>query len=135
MAKKVDKTGWGAGPWRSEPDELDFEHCGFACHIIRHETMGHLLGYVDVPYGHPWYGKNYDDIAVECHGGLTFAAAMAAKAWRVGFDCAHLGDLSPGMNRHMTSLVALSGTYKTMKWVEREVKRLAEQASQATGDH
>lgn len=34
---------------------------------------GHFNGYVALCEGHPDYGKDYDDIDVEVHGGLTFS--------------------------------------------------------------
>jgi len=33
---------------------------------------GHSNGYIGVPKGHVWYGKHYDDIECDVHGGLTF---------------------------------------------------------------
>lgn len=39
------------------------------------------------------------DLAVRCHGGLTYAGngwgAMQDGSWWLGFDCAHSGDLVP----------------------------------------
>lgn len=64
---------------------------------------GYGNGYVVIPKGHPTHGIDYDDIAVEVHGGLTFSALADGLAWPeikdidkggwvVGFDTAHLGD-------------------------------------------
>lgn len=49
--------------------------------------MGHRCGYVTVPEGHPCAGKDYDELDVEVHGGLTYALDN-----QFGFDCAHLYD-------------------------------------------
>lgn len=35
--------------------------------------VGYANGYVAVPKDHPFYGKDYDDVEVDVHGGLTFA--------------------------------------------------------------
>ena len=35
--------------------------------------VGYANGYVAVPKDHPFFGKDYDDVDVEVHGGLTFA--------------------------------------------------------------
>lgn len=35
--------------------------------------VGFANGYVAVPKDHPFFGKDYDDVDVEVHGGLTFA--------------------------------------------------------------
>lgn len=48
-------------------------------------------GYVKLPKGHPWYGKDYDDIKVSVHGGLTYSR-QEGKYWVIGFDCAHFND-------------------------------------------
>lgn len=55
-------------------------------------------GYVKIPEDHPWHGKDYDDIDVEVHGGLTFAS----YGW-IGFDCLHCGDYWPGQRRFRES--------------------------------
>lgn len=33
----------------------------------------HPCAYICLPKGHKYYKKSYDDIPVNCHGGLTFA--------------------------------------------------------------
>ena len=35
--------------------------------------MGSLCGYLGVPPNHPWYGKSWDGIDCDVHGGLTYA--------------------------------------------------------------
>lgn len=55
-------------------------------------------GYVRIPEGHEYYGKNYDDIPVNVHGGLTFSdnifgdGKKFSDGYWVGFDTAHYGD-------------------------------------------
>ena len=49
------------GIWDDEPDELNWEHAGVACHLSRCKPSGHLCGYVGVPASHPYHGKHYDD--------------------------------------------------------------------------
>ena len=58
-------------------------------------------GYVILPEGHPFYEKHYDDIPVDCHGGLTFAEDSQSMSkttggipngWMIGFDTARRGD-------------------------------------------
>jgi len=56
-------------------------------------------GYVRIAEGHKYYGKTYDDIPVNVHGGLTFGDhIMDSNKWSdgywVGFDTAHYGDNS-----------------------------------------
>jgi len=126
------------GEWDSEPDELAFEHLGYPCLIVRNTRMfeklgfrkGHLCGYLGVPAGHPWHGENYDDVDVSIHGGLTYDGDHAPTKepdgnWWVGFDCAHLGDIVPGMKDFGES------TYKNMEFVTKELHSLAAQADKA----
>lgn len=133
------------GPWNLEPNRIAFEHAGFQCIILR-APRGHLCGYVAVPPGHPWHERDYRDIDVEVHGGLTFVShcqgdpesgiCHVAKpgepdnVWWVGFDCAHIDDISPGyfMQPDPTWDEA---TYKDVAWVRAETCRLADQAVQA----
>lgn len=76
------------------------EHLGFEW-IVTHNGSGYRCGYVRVPKGHPWHGKDWSDLEtlVECHGGVTFAKPDVDchggpdDAWWVGFDCCHWGDL------------------------------------------
>src|SRR3990167_548793 len=35
--------------------------------------MGTLCGYLGVPPNHPWYGKHYNNIDCDVHGGLTYS--------------------------------------------------------------
>lgn len=76
---------------------------------------GYANGYVAVPPEHPYYGKDYDNVPVEIHGGLTFDSDAASinlsttgdwdnleflgeetslpnDFWVFGFDTLHYGD-------------------------------------------
>lgn len=63
-------------------------------------------GYVLIPQESHLHGKNYDDIDVYVHGGLTFSEIVDAEMieafglhkddegqWCVGFDTVHYGDI------------------------------------------
>lgn len=105
---EMPKELWGDGPWQTEPDRLEWRDAfsGLPCLIVRN-AVGALCGYVGVPPGHPWHGKNYDDVDAQAHGGLTYSAACdgpichvpapgePADVWWLGFDCAHFMDLVP----------------------------------------
>jgi len=110
---------------------------------VTSNRIGYRCGYVRVPPGHPWHGKDYDSLEPhpEVHGGLTFAEADTDcgkggddNAWWVGFDCAHFGDApdpdlpgSEAMLRHGLS----HGTIKTTEYVSEECRNLARQAQDA----
>ena len=59
-------------------------------------------GYVLVPAWHWGYEKDYDELFVKCHGGLTYTSHSLMKidypGWWIGFDCAHLGDSEEKQN-------------------------------------
>lgn len=63
-------------------------------------TLGsHPCCYVLLPKGHKYYGKNYDEIGIKCHYGLTYANNKLLKnnviengEWVIGWDYAHLDD-------------------------------------------
>ena len=148
----IDKSTWGDGPWQSEPDRVDFVAHGFACMIVRHPSHGHWCAYVGVPNTHPAYGKDYDDVDVEFHGGLTYAdrcrdlichvpqPGMPDDVWWLGGDFAHCWDLAPAMAARERDLgldfAALRDTagfvdvYRDVAYVRAETERLAAQLAE-----
>ncbi|MBO0887470.1 hypothetical protein J2P12_00055 [Candidatus Bathyarchaeota archaeon] len=78
--------------------EREWKAFGFACAVVMGREAGSRCGYVRVPPSHPAHGKNYDDVDVSVHGGLTFAELEPCvehedgQGWWLGFDCAHSGD-------------------------------------------
>lgn len=115
---------WGDGPWKDEPDRIEWRRPGSALpRLMLRGPMGSWCGYVGVPEGHPLHGRKawgtgatdeqhhaaVDDL--EVHGGITYAEACAGNichvpapgepdhVWWFGFDCAHAGDVSPGLHR------------------------------------
>ena len=136
----IDKSAWGDGPWQHEPDkiQLDLVH-GFPA-LIKRNPSGALCGYVGVERTHPAYGKHYDNVDVDIHGGLTFAAACSHgdeatsichvpapgttdDIWWLGFDCAHAFDYSPAYGHHFTRLD--DDVYRDVAYVTAEIERLA----------
>jgi len=108
---------WGKGEWVNEPDLVTFEHMGIQCRVLRiameephakdfHMFGGFLNGYVCVPVDHLFYQKEYQDIDIDCHGGLTFGEC-SDRHW-IGFDCAHSFDYVPS-TEYMT---------KTAEWMK-----------------
>ena len=76
--------------------------------------------YVKVPDTHPFYGKNYDEIDINVHGGLTFSGDRAnilgksdAGNFWIGWDYGHLGDylaipqISFGQDGHQWSMAEI----------------------------
>jgi hypothetical protein len=126
----IDKSAWGEGPWQDEPDKVEWrdEATGYPCIAKRaNPDIGVWCGYVAVPPGHPAHGKDYDDVNVDVHGGLTFAGACRedapratavchvpkpgepADVWWLGFDCGHALDVMPAMLAHFRQLHEKTG--------------------------
>jgi hypothetical protein len=144
----IGKAKWGAGPWQSEPDVIEWRSEGLPCLIVRNR-MGALSGYVGVPEGHPFHGLTYgqvEDVAdLRVHGGLTYSQACAGHichvaqpgepdaVWWLGFDCCHAGDLAPGMMATLRSIGSqglghrLAEPYRNVGYVRDEVENLAQQ--------
>jgi len=127
-------------PWEHEPDREEWVHelTGYKCTVWRHPTLGSLNGYVAIPKGHRVWGKGYDDVDVEVHGGLTYADEdKETGEWVFGFDCAHGGDFSPKilatlmkyteMDTESIDFKMRTEIYRTFEWVKAEVCSLARQ--------
>ena len=104
----------------------------FDCSIRRVTRSGHLCGYVTLTPDSDYFGRDYDNIPVNCHGGLTYASESGSN-WIVGFDCAHLGDLKPFYND--MEIYGNDGTYRDMDYVTRECETLCDQLSIKSKSH
>ena len=76
--------------------EERFEYKGFPC-VVLFQPMGFRCGYVGLPKGNKYFGKDYDFIPVDCHCGLTYSDSRLAlqedtDKWWIGFDCGHICD-------------------------------------------
>ena len=116
---------------------------GLLCAAARVPGLGCWVGYAGVPPGHQLHGiKDATDLAVEAHGGLTYAGAWPPLVpqpadvppdwWFYGFDCGHAGDDMPelaaellrrGFARHPLRF----GVYRDLAYVRGECARLAAQ--------
>lgn len=148
----IDRKGWPKGPWDNEPDRIEWRSAaGYPALIVRSQTTGSLCGYVGVPPGHPAHRKNYNDVEVEVHGGLTYANECSGRVchvpadgesgdvWWLGFDTAHGGDYTPAIEATLGQLpghtlepyVEHDGTelwlpkYRTLDYVRQSVEDLA----------
>lgn len=149
-SKHVDKSEWEHGPWMDEPDRIEWRSEGtprLPCLIVRGPS-GALCGYVGIPEGHPYFGKESTEaycLDLDCHGGITYGAPCVEGGhichvpqpgepdtvhW-LGFDCAHSGDLSPAHQKHYRARGIYTcvefESYKAVAYVRSEVERLAVQ--------
>lgn len=103
----------------------------FKCYIRRVLRSGHLCGYVHLTTDNDYYGYEYDDIPVDCHGGLTYASEHENE-WVIGFDCAHYGDLQPF---HNYGILGNYGIYRDMEFVQKQCESICEQLSTKSKSH
>ena len=102
---------------------------GYQAEVVA-TPMGHRCGYVTVPEGHHCAGKDYDELDVDVHGGLTYALDN-----QFGFDCAHWDDAKdPALmsDRHRNiyerwPMIGETGTVKTLEFCVAECEKLAAQ--------
>ena len=128
-------------PWEHEPDHVMFmSEAGYVCEIKRHEAHKHLCGYIYIPFGHPDYGKTYTELyesdenwddAPDVHGGWTFSHDGGdddgGKFTIFGFDCAHAGDLSPGISDLLPERLRKDETYRDIAFVTEQLENAAKQ--------
>ena len=132
------------GPWDDELDKMQWpdESTGLAC-MIRRGPLGQWCGYVGVPPGHPWFKTpDYEELPVEVHGGLTYAAMCDGdeetgichvvdpgepELFWLGFDCGHAFDVMPGASE----LSAPWEIYRDQLYVMEETRKLALQIANA----
>lgn len=138
----IDRSKWGPGAWNEEPDKVQWidPKTDLDCLAVRNPSLGNWCGYVGVAPGHRMHGVEYDGVDAEVHGGLTFSGPCRegsefgichvpepgrhSDIWWLGFDCAHYGDLSPGMKE----LGFCSGEqYRQLGYVKSECESLAAQ--------
>ena len=127
--------------------EREWKHAGLSCAVVQAREGGHRCGYVRVPPGHSLHGKDYNDVDVSIHGGLTFAeiescAHEDGTGYWFGFDCAHSMDASydpDHLPEHEVDFrtkypefnhLHFADHYWTQSEVERETEQLAEQLAE-----
>lgn len=103
----------------------------FDCSIRRVSYSGHLCGYVTLTPDNDYFGMEYGDIPVDCHGGLTYANSSNSSTWVIGFDCSHLGDLQP-LSEYGWSA---EGVYRDMEFVTMECESICEQIAEKSKAH
>jgi len=71
--------------------EKEWEAHGLKCKVL-FVRQTHRCGYVGVPKSHIAFDKDYDDLPIDVHGGLTYADREKDGLCWFGFDCAHYMD-------------------------------------------
>ncbi len=69
-------------------------YMGYHFYILNLGT--HPTAYIEIPRESKLFGKDYDEIDLDVHGGLTYADSdlreVKENSWFIGWDYAHLGD-------------------------------------------
>lgn len=103
------------------------EFKGFKFAIVSYGT--HPCCYVFLPKEHKYYGKSYDEIDIDCHGGLTYSDnelifnPLVNDDWVIGWDYAHYNDY---MGYYGSDSFENSKKWTTKELFE-EVKQVIEQ--------
>lgn len=124
---------------KKEGNYKAFEYKGYKCRIIRmgegmpfEYRLFHLCWYVLLTKEDKRYGKDWSEIPYVVHGGITYSSSklhlQPEENWRwIGFDCGHAGDLSGTYQLDKEYIFWTHSTYKTIEFVEQELKDLVEQ--------
>jgi hypothetical protein len=124
-----------------EGNEREFDEAGYHCIILRDPDAGYLAGYVGLPRTHPLFGVDFSEVdetpaQISIHGGLEYSGPTVGPGrerpehWYFGFDCDHFDDLSLKDLEAMDPVavaVKHSSSYKTIEFVDTEVRNLARQ--------
>ena len=122
-------------PWETEPNRVEWTtKAGYHGLMVR-GYHGAWCGYVGLAPDHPLYGKNYQEVDVSVHGGLTYGEycqddvcykpkeGEPEHLYWLGFDCVHGYDYAPNLPWYSADWK----TYKDVVYVSNEVEELADQ--------
>jgi hypothetical protein len=111
-----------------EPNYSLYLYKNVICELRRHKNFFTVNGYIYLTQDHPWYQKDYDDISIDVHGGLTFSQSDPhLDLWCIGFDTNHYGDLG-GTSFLLHDEESVEGTYRNWEYVKRETENMVQQA-------
>ncbi len=94
----------------------------------------HPTAYVEIPKKSNLYGKNYNDIDIMCHYGLTYGRSelytsentKLDNSWFIGWDYAHCDDYC-GYEESMPEFLQTKGKKWTTQEIIEECKNVIEQ--------
>lgn len=105
--------------------------------VVVLQPWGSRCGYVGVEATHKLHGKDYDDVDVDVHGGLTYANGKSdypadnKGMWWFGYDCAHFGDgrdFSLMSDKYKAiSYLDEGGVVRSLEYCVDECEKLAKQ--------
>jgi hypothetical protein len=122
------------------------EHHGYRWMVLSN-TYGCRCGYVLIPVGHPWHGREKDDINAAVHGGVTWSSELAGfEGYWVGFDCGHAWDspdpalpadlgFEPFRKIFAEGAEMIGGAVRTAAYVRTRCEYLCERAAVVGGSN
>ena len=126
--------------------EGDFEewidpYSNYMCRISRNLHFQTWNGYVRLPKEHPCFGKGYDDIDVNVHGGLTYSDSYFPTHtnntpdgyWWLGFDTGHAWDRQPRIFIHFPPYHFRENVYRDKDYMIKEVTELVKRLKDMEG--
>jgi len=130
-------------PWEYEPDLYEWTYRGVECIARRNMQTGSWCGYVDLPrevwekfYLLKLNLTNTLEEIINVHGGVTYAENSLDKdAFRVGFDCTHVGDKMPKMFNAETAMakkLVEDEVYRDLAFVIAECESMVDQILRVT---
>lgn len=101
------------------------KYLGFTYYILNLGT--HPTAYIKIPENHKYYEKDYDEINLDVHGGLTYSSKQLCleneviEGWFIGWDYAHYGDYL-GYEEMFSREFRTNGKKWTTEEILKEVK-------------
>lgn len=93
----------------------------------------HPTAYIKIPRNHKYYQKDYGDIDIDVHGGLTYARdylyineTQKLEGWFIGWDYAHCWDYG-GYEEKCPEDLRTGGKKWTTQEIREEVYKACEQ--------
>lgn len=128
--------------YKSRTHEILFEgkYFGYQFYIINYGS--HPCAYVEIPADNKIFGKHYDDLDINVHGGLTYSNSYlrgiseGINTWFIGWDYAHYNDYSYYdclQKEEFTSLFENNKKWTTEEIFEH-VRSVIEQIMEVTND-
>lgn len=117
---------------------LDSGKCmGYNYYILNLGT--HPTAYIEIPKNHKYYLKDYDEINIDVHGGLTYSDnylivenEKLTNTWFIGWDYAHYGDYY-GYDEMLPEKIKIGGKKWTTKEIREDVYFVCKQLRKAEG--
>lgn len=118
---------------------LDTGYClGLLYYILNLGT--HPTAYIKIPKNHKYYKKEYDEIDIDVHGGLTYSKehlwiseTERIEGWFIGWDYAHYMDYA-GYEEKLPTNVRTGGKKWTTEEIFKEVKEACYQIQEGSED-